>query len=69
MPEFAIDTKTSRALLLSMADAANQLGISPRKFRTMVDQGEIPTVYLDGRRLVAESDLRTFVNGLTRVWA
>lgn len=51
----------NRRRLYPVPDAAHELGISTRKCWTLVYAGRLPTVWLDGRRMVTGSALDEFV--------
>jgi excisionase family DNA binding protein len=51
-------------LLLGCAAAARQLGISERTLRGLVYAGRLPAVKIGARRLIAWSDLESFVEAL-----
>lgn len=48
-------------LLLSQAEAASSIGVSKRWLEQAIARGELPTVRLGRRRLVAFADLEVFV--------
>ncbi|AOZ05900.1 helix-turn-helix domain-containing protein [Cupriavidus malaysiensis] len=43
--------------LMTMADAARELGVSPQRAYQLVNAGRLPTVLIDGRRLVRREEL------------
>jgi excisionase family DNA binding protein len=51
-------------LLYPVPEAAGLLGISSAKLREKLAKGEVPSVRLDGRRLVAYAALVAYVNRL-----
>lgn len=55
----------TRRWLYPVPDAAYVLGISTRKCWGLVYDGRLPTVWLDGRRMVTAAALDEFVAGLT----
>jgi hypothetical protein len=54
----------NRRRLYPVPDAAYELGISTRKCWTLVYAGRLPTVWLDGRRVVTADALDEFVANL-----
>lgn len=57
----------SRRRLFPVPDAAYVLGISTRKCWTLVYSDRLPTVWLDGRRMVTADALDAFVATLSDV--
>jgi excisionase family DNA binding protein len=51
-------------LLITCAEAAAALGVSPRYLRTLTYQGVLPSVKLGRLRRIAMEDLRGYVDGL-----
>lgn len=54
----------SPALLHRLPDAAKLLGLSPRKVRTLVDRGILPSFKIDHCRVIRHADLLLFINQL-----
>jgi excisionase family DNA binding protein len=54
--------QTTESLSCGFDEAARRLGLGLTKFKEMVKRGEIPTFRVGGRRLVAISELRRFVD-------
>lgn len=57
----------TRRRLYPVPDAAYELGISTRKCWTLVYAGRLPTVWLDGRRMVTGDALDEFIAALPGV--
>jgi len=47
--------------LVSMRDIATALGVSERTARRIADSGELPSVYVRGRRLFRVADVNAYV--------
>lgn len=46
-------------------DVAVLLGISARKVWTLIYDGKLPTIWIEGRRLVRADDLQTYIESRT----
>lgn len=57
-----INRENNKRLLVSAADAAKLLSISPRTLWSLTRQGEIPSCRLGGRVLYSEDSLREWIN-------
>ncbi len=53
-------------LLLSVKDAATHLGVARSKMYELVNNGELPSLALGGRRLVSREALNEFVVQMSR---
>lgn len=56
--------KTIAKLAYSIPEAAQVIGISPRKFHDLLSGGYLASVRIGGRRLIRHADLAHFVAGL-----
>ncbi|MCA1694055.1 MAG: helix-turn-helix domain-containing protein [Actinobacteria bacterium] len=56
---------THSAVLLAVPTVADRLACSERTARNLIHTGRLPSRRLGHRRLVALSDLVTFIGGLT----
>jgi excisionase family DNA binding protein len=52
---------TRDVFLLRYRDAAQLIGVSDRTLRGLVYRGELPSIRIGGRRLIAVADLELFV--------
>lgn len=50
--------------LISRRDVQTRLGIGHSKFFEMIGAGRLRAVRLDGRIMIREADLKTFIEGL-----
>jgi predicted DNA-binding transcriptional regulator AlpA len=48
--------------LLSLRETQEALGLSRAGLHNLLNRGELPTIRIGGRRLVAPADLRRFVD-------
>lgn len=51
-----------RAAKLSVPEAARRLGVGETKMRSLVKEGRIPAIMIDGKVLLLEADLEGFLN-------
>lgn len=55
---------SDKPVLISVNDAANQLGIGRTRFYELLNSGEIEAVRLGARRLIVRESLLSFVDRL-----
>jgi excisionase family DNA binding protein len=51
-------------IALGVKEAAAHIGVSSWTLRTLINAGELPTVWIGGRRLLRVADLAAYVAGL-----
>jgi len=51
-------------LLLTVIEAARQLGLGRSKTYTLIQRGSLPSIKIDGARRILAEDLRDFVHSL-----
>jgi excisionase family DNA binding protein len=64
LAEAAHDGRVARRLLVTKAEAAEQLGVSVRTIERLVAAGRLPLVHVEGAARLRQADLEAYVDSL-----